>query len=136
MVNGVGLYERTLQQHYHSIELKLRTPPQSDPEDEPICLVFPTIHKIIRTVSARERVSLCDLLSERRTKEIIDARMLVYYLASTLTNCSSTTIGRHIGGRDHSTVLSGRYKMARKRLENEHLDMRLKYYEKLLTAPA
>jgi len=134
MANGVGLYERNLQEAYHSIRIKLQHPPQADPDDAPISLVIPTIHKIIRTVSRRERVGLCDLLSPRRTKEIADARMIVYYLASTLTNCSTTQIGRHVGNKDHSTIIYGSRKIRDRRLQDVGLDLRLKSYEKLLTA--
>src|SRR5205807_7552816 len=46
-----------------------------------------------------------ELLSTTRTPRIVWPRQLAMYLARELTGESLPAIGRHFGGRDHSTVL-------------------------------
>lgn len=61
---------------------------------------------IIQRVVAREfRVSLDDLLSQRRDLKTARPRMVAMYLARKLTPYSLPRIGEQFGGRDHSTVL-------------------------------
>ena len=46
-----------------------------------------------------------DLLSSRRTANVVRPRQVAMYLAKTLTLRSLPEIGRRFGGRDHTTVL-------------------------------
>jgi chromosomal replication initiator protein len=50
-------------------------------------------------------VSRSDLLSARRTANVVRPRQIAMYLAKTLTLRSLPEIGRRFGGRDHTTVL-------------------------------
>jgi chromosomal replication initiator protein len=50
-------------------------------------------------------VTLEELLSNRRTQRLAWARQVAMYLARELTSESFPSIGRHFGGRDHTTVL-------------------------------
>jgi hypothetical protein len=50
-------------------------------------------------------VTLQDLKSARRTKNIVHPRQLAMYLVKTLTPRTLPDIGRRFGGRDHTTVL-------------------------------
>jgi len=52
-----------------------------------------------------EHVSHLDLLSVRRTNDVVRPRMVGMYLARTMTTKSLPEIGRRFGGRDHTTVL-------------------------------
>jgi chromosomal replication initiator protein len=59
-----------------------------------------------RVVVARQyNVSRSDLLSSRRTANVVRPRQVAMYLAKTLTLRSLPEIGRRFGGRDHTTVL-------------------------------
>lgn len=60
-------------------------------------------------------VSLMELRSERRNAQVADARQFVYYWACRLTPMSLGTIGRLVGGRDHTTVLHGKHAYVAKR---------------------
>jgi chromosomal replication initiator protein len=51
------------------------------------------------------QLSPAELLSGNRTRRITWPRQLAMYLARELTDESLPAIGRHFGGRDHSTVL-------------------------------
>lgn len=58
-------------------------------------------------------VSKEEFLGPLKTKRIARCRMTFYWLADDLNGTSRSMIGRHSGGRDHSTVLSGIRKVAR-----------------------
>ena len=63
------------------------------------------IEEIQRVVSRQYNVSRGDLLSSRRTANVVRPRQIAMYLAKTLTLRSLPEIGRRFGGRDHTTVL-------------------------------
>ncbi|MDX1961534.1 MAG: DnaA/Hda family protein [Pirellulales bacterium] len=48
-----------------------------------------------------------DLLSPSRRRAVVNARNLAMYLARSLSEVSLEQLGRHFGGRDHTTVLHG-----------------------------
>ena len=63
------------------------------------------IEEIQRIVSRHFNVSRADMLSSRRTANVVKPRQIAMYLAKTLTLRSLPEIGRRFGGRDHTTVL-------------------------------
>ena len=60
---------------------------------------------IQRVVARQYNVSRADLLSSRRTANVVRPRQIAMFLAKTLTLRSLPEIGRRFGGRDHTTVL-------------------------------
>jgi chromosomal replication initiator protein len=63
------------------------------------------VEDILRIVAKHYGVSRADLLSSRRTANVVRPRQIAMYLAKTLTLRSLPEIGRRFGGRDHTTVL-------------------------------
>ena len=63
------------------------------------------IEDIQRVVARQYNVSRADLLSSRRTANLVRPRQVAMYLAKILTLRSLPEIGRRFGGRDHTTVL-------------------------------
>ena len=63
------------------------------------------IEDIQRVVARQYNVSRADLLSSRRTANVVRPRQVAMYLAKILTLRSLPEIGRRFGGRDHTTVL-------------------------------
>jgi chromosomal replication initiator protein len=63
------------------------------------------IEDIQRIVARQYNVSRSDLLSSRRTANVVRPRQVAMYLAKVLTLRSLPEIGRRFGGRDHTTVL-------------------------------
>ncbi len=63
------------------------------------------VDDILRIVAKHYNVSRADLLSQRRTANVVKPRQVAMYLAKTLTLRSLPEIGRRFGGRDHTTVL-------------------------------
>lgn len=67
-----------------------------------------TVAIILETVAAFRGVSVADLKGERRDQAITIPRFEACYLASELTGLSYPAIGRHIGNRDHTTILAAK----------------------------
>ncbi len=63
------------------------------------------VEDILRIVAKHYGVTRADLLSSRRTANVVRPRQIAMYLAKTLTLRSLPEIGRRFGGRDHTTVL-------------------------------
>lgn len=64
-----------------------------------------TIEEIKKKVADHYRVRLADMTSARRSKAIVRPRQVAMYLCKQLTQRSLPEIGRHFGGRDHTTVI-------------------------------
>ncbi len=74
--------------------------------DEVLEPVDDQITQILIAIAERfPPVSCIDLMSKRRTTDIVRARFIAIYLARTITAKSFSEIGRRIGRRDHSTVI-------------------------------
>ncbi len=56
-------------------------------------------------------LKLSELRSQSRRKSVVTARNVAVYMARRLTNTSFQQIGRYFGGRDHTTVMHGYYKL-------------------------
>src|SRR5262249_40868030 len=65
----------------------------------------PTIAAIQTATSQHFGLSVKELVSFSRSPRVLWPRQVAIYLARELTDESLPTIGRHFGGRDHSTVL-------------------------------
>ncbi|GAB4071729.1 chromosomal replication initiator protein DnaA [Ancylobacter sonchi] len=63
------------------------------------------VDDIVRVVAKHYNVTRADLLSQRRTANVVKPRQIAMYLSKTLTLRSLPEIGRRFGGRDHTTVL-------------------------------
>ncbi len=63
------------------------------------------IEDIQKLVASHFNVSRADILSSRRTANVVRPRQIAMYLAKSLTLRSLPEIGRRFGGRDHTTVL-------------------------------
>jgi len=64
-----------------------------------------TIEKIIKQVSQKFDVKTSDIMSEKRDKEISKTRQIAMYVSRELTSSSYPVIGKHFGGKNHTTVL-------------------------------
>ncbi len=64
-----------------------------------------TIDKVCSTVCEYFNISRETLNSPSRKRHIVQARQISMYMSRNLINCSLSTIGSAIGGKDHATVL-------------------------------
>jgi chromosomal replication initiation ATPase DnaA len=65
----------------------------------------PTIADVQRQIALEFGITRDDLLSARRTREVVRPRQIAMAVAKALTLHSLPEIGRRFGGRDHTTVL-------------------------------
>jgi len=64
-----------------------------------------SVEAIQATVSDRFGVSVADLVSHRREREVSYPRQVAMYLSRTVAEASFPSIAEKFGGRDHSTVM-------------------------------
>lgn len=60
---------------------------------------------IQEAVCAQFHVKLTELKSRRRSKTLVHPRQIAMYLCRELTDASYPEIGRHFGGKDHTTII-------------------------------
>ncbi len=70
-----------------------------------------TIQEVLDAVTEAFGVKIVDLQSKSRTRSLVRPRQVCMYLARKLTGHSLQEIGRHLGGRDHSTVVYAQEKV-------------------------
>jgi chromosomal replication initiator protein len=72
-----------------------------------------SIERIQDEVSERFGLSKAELIGDKRSQNIVYPRQVAMYLSRELTDSSLPKIGRHFGGRDHTTVIHATSKIAR-----------------------
>ena len=71
-----------------------------------------TIDKIIETICGYYNVKKSDLIGKKRNKEIVDPRQICVYIITELLDVPLESIGKALGGRDHTTIIHARDKVA------------------------
>lgn len=64
-----------------------------------------TVEDIQKQVAAHYSIKLNDMFSAKRMRNIALPRQIAMYLSKKMTTLSLPDIGRHFGGKDHTTVL-------------------------------
>jgi chromosomal replication initiator protein len=77
-----------------------------------------TADEIQRVVADRFHLKQAEMKSKKRTKTIVQPRQITMYLCRELTPLSFPEIGRHFGGKDHTTVIHA-YRQTEKRMEDD-----------------
>ncbi len=62
---------------------------------------------ILQTVAKRYDLEADDLISSKRSRNIVLPRQIAMYLCRSMLNMTTTAIGKTFGNRDHTTVLHG-----------------------------
>lgn len=63
------------------------------------------VARIKRTVAAHYKIPCEEMISARRSRNVVRPRQVAMYLTKKLTPKSLPDIGRQFGGRDHTTVI-------------------------------
>lgn len=72
-----------------------------------------TIDKIVECVCKYyQNVTKKDIIGKKKTKEIVEPRQMCVYLVTELLTMPLLSIGQYFGGRDHTTIMYTRDKMA------------------------
>jgi len=90
------------------------------------------IEDILRIVSRHYKVPRNDLLSSRRSRDVVRPRQIAMYLAKALTSRSLPEIGRRFGGRDHTTVLHSVRKVEQMMKDDVDLSQEIELLKKML----
>ena len=70
-----------------------------------------TPDKIISVVCDYFNISYQDIIGKKKSKDIVEPRMIAIYLISELLNLPLVNIGKIFGGRDHTTIMHSRDKI-------------------------
>ena len=62
-------------------------------------------------VSEHYNISVSDIVSKKKNKEINTPRQICMYLVRKYTNSSLQSIGKMLGDRDHTTIMHGAEKI-------------------------
>lgn len=79
-----------------------------------------SLESIQQCVADYFKVSMADVLSKSRKREIANARQISMYLAQKHTDLPLKSIGQAFGGKDHSTVIHATKAVAKK-LKEDHM---------------
>ena len=71
-----------------------------------------TIDKIMDVICKYYNVKKIDLIGKKKNKEIVDPRQICIYLITELMDTPLIAIGNAFGGRDHTTIIHARDKIA------------------------
>lgn len=67
---------------------------------------------IVTTVCKYFKITTTDIFSKKKTKNIVEPRMIAIYLITELLSMPLVSIGQMFGGRDHTTVIHARDKIS------------------------
>ena len=98
-----------------------------------LCKPPPKLRDIAHAVADYYDVTIPELMSVRRTARILRPRQVFCYLAKTLTMQSFPQIGRHLGNRDHTTILHALNRIAVRMATDPKLAAEIAHIRKLLT---
>jgi len=79
------------------------------------------IENILKTVAGFYGIKVSEIKSKRRTREISTTRQIAMYLCREHTKSSLPEIGKHFGGKDHTTVIFSHRKISNNIKENSAL---------------
>ncbi len=87
---------------------------------------------IIEAVCNFYKIQRSDLVSKKKNKEIVEPRQICAYLMTELLSIPLVTIGQSLGGRDHTTVIHARDKIAELMKENSRISTEVKDLKNLI----
>ncbi len=88
---------------------------------------------IIDAVCSYFHVSKSEIIGKKKTKDIVEARMIAIYLITELLSLPLVTIGQIFGGRDHTTIIHSRDKMLTAQKENKEVARKIKDIRAMLS---
>lgn len=80
------------------------------------------IDTVLRVVAEQFGVSIEEIRSHRRSRQVVPARLVAAYLAHEVTERSPQDIGRQLGGRDHTNIVMYCRAIARKTVEDQEFN--------------
>ncbi len=90
------------------------------------------IDDILKIVSRHFKIAKNEILSPRRSRDVVRPRQIAMYLAKSLTSRSLPEIGRRFGGRDHTTVLHSVRKVQQLMKDDGNLEQEIELLKRML----
>ena len=90
---------------------------------------------IMEVVAEHYNITVSDILSRKKNKEIANPRQICMYLSRKYTNSSLQAIGKIMGNRDHTTVMHGSDKISDLLTKDEQLKSNMDILIKKLNPP-
>ncbi len=81
-----------------------------------------TVDGIMKTVAEYYGIRVQDMKARKRTRDIALPRQIAMYLSRDLTENSLSDIGKHMGGKDHATVIYACKQIEARRAKDENFD--------------
>ncbi|MEI8060935.1 MAG: chromosomal replication initiator protein DnaA [Candidatus Berkelbacteria bacterium] len=63
--------------------------------------------KVLKTIQKFYNISIDDIVSSKRNKEVIKPRHVAMYILYNIVGLSFPEVGRELGGKDHTTIMHG-----------------------------
>jgi len=70
-----------------------------------------TLDSITDVVCSHFNISKSDIVGKKKSKDIVEPRMIAIYLINEILDVPLITIGKYFGGRDHTTIIHARDKI-------------------------
>jgi hypothetical protein len=67
----------------------------------------PSAAQVLEVTEEVTKISVKDIISKRRSKDIVNARFMTMWVLRTVSGTSFSVIGEHLGGKDHTSVING-----------------------------
>lgn len=91
-----------------------------------------TTDSIIEAVCSFYKIQRSDLTGKKRNKEIVEPRQICAYLMTEMLSIPLVTIGQSLGGRDYTTIIHARDKIAELIKENSRIQTEVKDLKNLI----
>ena len=91
-----------------------------------------TTDSIIEAVCSFYKIQRSDLVGKKRNKEIVEPRQICAYLMTEMLSIPLVTVGEALGGRDYTTIIHARDKIAELIKENQRIQTEVKDLKNLV----
>lgn len=91
-----------------------------------------TVELVQNVVADYFNISVADIKSKKKTKKIASARQYAMFLAREMTEHSTTELGFHFGGKDHTTVVYAHQKISEQMLSEPSIQASIEALQKII----
>ena len=91
-----------------------------------------TAESIIDAICSFYKIQRSDLTGKKRNKEIVEPRQICAYLMTEMLSIPLVTVGQSLGGRDYTTIIHARDKIAELIKENQRIQTEVKDIKNLI----
>ena len=93
-----------------------------------------TPEQIISTVCQYFDITKEDIIGKKKSKDVVEPRMIAIYLISEILEIPLVSIGKIFGGRDHTTIMHSRDKISDQLKTSHKIQSFVSEIKKMLTS--